>query len=161
ACGSIMRASQRSAVCNLVFAPKGQFVYYTNWSSFMKGTLVKECPMRLCAALLLVAGLIAGPARAEDDKEEEKAPAKLTAVELAAKIDAALNAKIKVRKAKAAPAADDSELVRRMHLDISGRIPDLMTARDYIDNPEKDKRAKLIDTLLADDRYSVHWANIW
>jgi len=117
--------------------------------------------MRLCAALLVVAGLVAGPARAEDKADEEKAPVKLTAAELADKINAALDAKIKARKAKPAPAADDAELVRRLHLDLSGRIPDLMTARDYIDSPEKDKREALIDKLLDDDRYAVHWANVW
>src|SRR5262245_42650980 len=113
--------------------------------------------MRLCAALLC-AGLLVASARGDD---EDKAPAKLTAKELAAKIDHHLAAKIKARKATAAPAASDPELVRRLHLDLSGRIPDLMTARDYIDDPEKDKLGKLIDDLLKNERYAVHWANVW
>jgi hypothetical protein len=87
--------------------------------------------------------------------------AKLTAAELAAKIDAYLAAKWKERKATPAPRADDAEWVRRLHLDLTGRIPDILAARDFAENPAKDKRAKLIDTLLASDRYPLHFANVW
>src|SRR5205814_1394233 len=41
------------------------------------------------------------------------------------------------------------------------RIPDILAARDFIDNPGKDKRARLIDTLLDGERYASHWATVW
>jgi len=82
-------------------------------------------------------------------------------VALAAKIDEHIAAKAKANKAVLAPAADDSELVRRLYLDLTGRIPDILAARDFIDNPAADKRHRLIERLLVHDRYPIHWANVW
>src|SRR5262245_47455508 len=87
--------------------------------------------------------------------------ARLSAPDLAARIDEHLAARLNQRKVPAAPAADDAELVRRLHLDLTGRIPDILAARDFIDNPGKDKRARLVEQLLADERYPLHWANVW
>jgi hypothetical protein len=109
---------------------------------------------RLClfsALLLLWAPTVRaeGPAR------------KLSAAELAGQIDQHLAARWKDRKVPPAPLASDAEWVRRVHLDLSGRIPDILAARDFIDNPGKDKRARLIDALLDSERYASHWATVW
>lgn len=47
------------------------------------------------------------------------------------------------------PQADDGELVRRLYLDIVGRIPTVAEARAYLDDKSADKRQKLVDRLLA------------
>jgi hypothetical protein len=60
-----------------------------------------------------------------------------------------------------APPAGDADLVRRLHLDLTGRIPDILAARDFIENRTPDKTAKLIDLLLESDRHAVHFANVW
>src|SRR4051812_16052852 len=106
--------------------------------------------------VLLLAALTAGPALAAGEP-----PARLTPAALAARIDAHVSARIKASGGVAAPLADDAELVRRLHLDLAGRIPEITVARDFIEGPGKDKRAKLIDALLDEERYSVHWANVW
>ncbi|MBY0228470.1 MAG: DUF1549 and DUF1553 domain-containing protein [Gemmataceae bacterium] len=105
-------------------------------------------------ALLLVA-LLPGAG------EAKPLPAKIAAQALADRIDALIDKKLKGAKVPAAPQADDAELVRRLALDLTGRIPDLLSARDFIDNPSKGKKAKLLAKLLADPRYSLHWANVW
>jgi hypothetical protein len=86
---------------------------------------------------------------------------KLSALALATRIDEHLAARWKARKVTPAPRADDAELVRRLTLDLTGRIPDILAARDFADNPAKDKVGKLIDKLLADDRYATHFSNVW
>src|SRR5262245_20847715 len=96
--------------------------------------VAKECPrMRRSALLLVLAGALV-PAGARAD-----APVKLTAAQLAARIDAHLAAGWKARKATPAPLVDDVEFVRRASLDLTGRIPDILTARDFADDPAKDK----------------------
>ncbi|MDI1312227.1 DUF1549 domain-containing protein [Prosthecobacter sp.] len=59
-----------------------------------------------------------------------------------------------------APATDEV-LVRRFYLDIAGRIPTLDEAQAYITSKDSQKRAKLIDTLLASDGYTSHMFNYW
>jgi hypothetical protein len=86
---------------------------------------------------------------------------KLSASEVADRIDKQVAAKYRSRKVIPAPPADDGELVRRLYLDLTGRIPDILAARDFADNPGTDKREKLIDSLLVSDRYAIHFANVW
>ena len=112
--------------------------------------------MRLRVTLLALAAALALPALAPAEEAQ-----KLSAEQLAARIDALVAAKWADRKVTAAPKADDAEWVRRVTLDLNGRIPDILAARDFIEDSGKDKRAKLIDTLLGTDRYAIHWANVW
>jgi hypothetical protein len=60
-----------------------------------------------------------------------------------------------------APVADDATFMRRAYLDLTGRIPDLVPARDFLENPDPQKRAKLIEQLLANPRYAEHMANVY
>ena len=86
---------------------------------------------------------------------------KLTAAELAVRIEEHVGAKWKARRVTPAARADDAEWLRRISLDLSGRIPDILAARDFIDNPAPDKRARTIERLLKEDRHAYHWATVW
>ncbi len=55
---------------------------------------------------------------------------------------------------KPAPLADDAQFVRRVYLDLVGRIPSVDEARAFLDDPDPNKRAKLIDRLLASPEFS-------
>ncbi len=59
-----------------------------------------------------------------------------------------------------APASDDV-LVRRLYLDIAGRIPTIEEAAAYKQSNDPLKRMKLIDTLLASDGYTSNMFNYW
>lgn len=67
-------------------------------------------------------------------------------------IDALIAAKNKGKPASAK--ADDAEFLRRVYLDLAGRIPSVQEARAFLDDKTADKRAKLIDKLLASPDYS-------
>jgi hypothetical protein len=54
---------------------------------------------------------------------------------------------------------NDEQFVRRVYLDIAGRIPSHDEATSFIKNPAKDKRAKLIDMLLDSPGYASHMFN--
>ena len=65
------------------------------------------------------------------------------------------------------PAAevDDSTWCRRVYLDIIGRIPNTTELAAFLKERGAGKRAKLVDTLLHDDKYTEeyarHWSTIW
>jgi uncharacterized protein DUF1549/uncharacterized protein DUF1553 len=55
-------------------------------------------------------------------------------------------------KPRSAP-SDDAEFLRRIYLDLAGRIPSVHEARTFLEDRSADKRAKLIDQLLAGPDY--------
>ena len=81
---------------------------------------------------------------------------------LARKISAAIDHRLAAdwasRGIKAAPVADDEEFCRRVYLDVIGRIPKVSEVRAFAADTDKDKRAKLVDTLMKKPGYSTRLA---
>ena len=92
------------------------------------------------------------------------APAAMPVEELrarAAQIDKLVTENLAKQKlAPNAPASDDI-FVRRVYLDIAGRIPTMKETTDFLASGDTDKRAKLIDELLASDAYVQNFFNYW
>jgi len=80
---------------------------------------------------------------------------------LAATIDRLLAAKWAEANVSPAPLSDDAEFLRRVSLDLIGKIPTASEARDFLDDPRPDKRTKLVDRLLESPAYLVHATEIW
>lgn len=57
--------------------------------------------------------------------------------------------------------ADDATLVRRMTLDIAGRLPTVQETQDYVRSQDPDKVEQLVDRLLASDDYADFFARKW
>ena len=55
----------------------------------------------------------------------------------------------------------DAVFVRRVYLDVIGTLPTAKEARDFISNPDKNKRRLLIDRLLERDEFTDYWAMKW
>lgn len=53
-----------------------------------------------------------------------------------------------------APLADDAEFLRRVWLDLAGRIPSSEETRRFLDNSDPNKRSQMIDQLLAAPTYA-------
>jgi hypothetical protein len=56
---------------------------------------------------------------------------------------------------------DDYEFIRRASLDIIGRIARPEEIARFVNDPSDDRRASLIDRLLASEEYAGHWAELW
>ncbi len=56
---------------------------------------------------------------------------------------------------------DDSTFIRRVCLDIAGRLPTTEETRKFLPNKDTSKRDKLIDTLLDSTDYADYFANKW
>src|SRR5581483_5588314 len=61
----------------------------------------------------------------------------------------------------AGPRADDAEFLRRAYLDLVGVIPTAEKAQAFLDSTDANKRAALIDELLADPRFGHQIAETW
>jgi hypothetical protein len=82
-------------------------------------------------------------------------------LQVAQQIEQQIQAKLAEARIPASPAADDAEFLRRVYLDITGRIPTCDQAVAFLDDNSADKRAKLIDELLNRPEYGLHLATIW
>ena len=76
-------------------------------------------------------------------------------------IDEHLFAKLRTLRMNPSPMADDSVFVRRAFLDALGVLPTADEARAFVADPAPDKRARLIDALLARPEFADHWALKW
>jgi hypothetical protein len=56
---------------------------------------------------------------------------------------------------------DDATFLRRAFLDTIGTLPTANESRAFLDDPENDKRQRLIDHLLQRSEYADYWAMIW
>ena len=56
-----------------------------------------------------------------------------------------------------APATTDFEFVRRIYLDLTGRIPTPAQVTQFVNDTTTDKRAKLVDSLIG----SPTWIDKW
>ena len=92
---------------------------------------------------------------------EERVGEKTDAARVARLIDEAIDARLKSEGVQAAQLADDAEFVRRLHLDLHGGVPTLEQVKRFLADVGRDKRTRLIDSLLADPRYGEYLADIW
>jgi hypothetical protein len=114
------------------------------------------------ACILTLGGILLVPAgRAAPPKESAPAADASAVADGVKLIDEALKASWDENKLTPAARCDDYEFLRRASLDIIGRIATPAEIKTYMDDPAKDRRAKLIDRLLASEEYPKNWANLW
>jgi hypothetical protein len=73
-------------------------------------------------------------------------------------IDQHVDARLKAEGVTAAPQADDANFIRRLTLDLVGRIPTVFETQSYVASTEPDKRSKLVDRLMASPGFVRHQA---
>jgi hypothetical protein len=59
----------------------------------------------------------------------------------------------------AAPLASDEEFIRRLYLDLTGRIPDGDAVEKFLTDPTSDKRERLIDRLVGSPEHAAKLAH--
>ena len=62
---------------------------------------------------------------------------------------------------KGNPMSDDATFVRRIHLDIIGRIPTTRETETFITDKAPDRRAQLIKRLINSEAHVLHSYNFW
>lgn len=79
----------------------------------------------------------------------------------AAAIDSMLDASHKAASVVPAKVMGDEEFIRRVSLDVAGRLPSPEEVVRFRRSNDKNKRAELIDALLAGPDYARNWARYW
>jgi hypothetical protein len=97
-----------------------------------------------CMAALVVAAIMGTSSQAQQ--------AKPSAREVAHKVDELLGK---------TPPADDTTFLRRVRLDLTGKMPDAAELKAFLADKEPGKRGKLIKKLLAGDEFSINWGSYW
>jgi hypothetical protein len=79
----------------------------------------------------------------------------------AAAIDAHLAARWQEHGVEPAPPLDDAQFVRRIHLELAGRIPTYEETVAFLRDSSSSKRDAVIERLLASPDYVSHFYNYW
>ena len=82
-------------------------------------------------------------------------------VDPTAAINYLLAADWKARGITPAPVCDDRTFVRRVYLDLAGRIPTGKEADAFLKDTKSQNRARLVDRLLAGNDYPRNFREIW
>ena len=104
--------------------------------------------------------------KAEDEKPKGKLPERPSKVVAKPtlnheELDSLLDKALASEKVTPATLTNDVEFVRRIYLDMVGKLPTPEQARAFVQTTEKDKRGKLIEHLLISEDFSKNWARYW
>jgi hypothetical protein len=121
--------------------------------------------MRSCLSFIaFVAGIVLmathAPALAAKRSESDGAAPRSMAA-MTARIDELLQQGWQAAGVEPAADASDGEFLRRAYLDFAGVIPRVSEVREFQVDQRADKRARLVDRLLASPRYATHMATTW
>ncbi len=78
-------------------------------------------------------------------------------------VDELVDKKLKRVKVLPSEVCDDSEFVRRVHIDLTGLPPTPEAVRAFLADarPAREKRGELVDKLVGSDAFVEHWTNKW
>jgi hypothetical protein len=129
--------------------------------TFLPCAIVAACALAVCQGALAVELLpskgdakargLASAARPESSARPDE-PASIV-------VDRLIDAKLAEAKVTPAAQIDDATFVRRLMLDLAGRVPTPVEVRDYVDSKAKNKREQLVDRLLTSPEFVDHQVN--
>jgi len=76
-------------------------------------------------------------------------------------IDARVLAVLRARNIKPANLCSDSVFFRRVHIDVTGTLPDPRKVYEFLRDRSPGKRAALIDDLLESEEFADYWSLKW
>lgn len=117
----------------------------------------RKIPLLSASVLLTLATCL----HAADKEPPALTPREKESMALADTIDKLIAARWKSNKITPAAATDDAEFLRRVYLDLSGRIPSIVDVSDFLADKDKEKRLHLVQRLIGSDRYAAHQAVLW
>ena len=85
----------------------------------------------------------------------------LTPQQTAAQIDQLFQAHWEAVEVQPAAPASDEEFVRRIYLDLAGRIPSVSEVRQFLNDANPDRRLKLVEDLIDGPAFVRHFTILW
>lgn len=105
--------------------------------------------------------VLGAPSSLAAKRSESGAAAPQPTSAMTARIDDLLQRGWQTAGVEPAANATDGEFVRRAYLDFAGVTPRVSEVREFLADEQPDKRARLVDRLLASPRYATHMATTW
>ena len=113
-------------------------------------------------------GLLGLPLPAESEEKPAAAQPAATsaddardALRLAEKIDEYIAQRWKAEKVTSAGPVDDAAFMRRVSLDIAGKIPAVADLHEFLEDKSPDRRQRYVEKLLDSPAYIMHFSNVW
>ncbi len=78
-----------------------------------------------------------------------------------AQVDALILKGLAATKTDVSEPTNDEQFIRRVYLDVIGRLPEPPAIREFVASRMRNKRAALIDDLLKHPDYGQNWARYW
>jgi len=88
-------------------------------------------------------------------------PRRLSAAEVAAEVDRLFERSWQSSGVQPAAISSDSEFVRRLYLDLAGRVPAVSEVRQFLADERADRRSALVDSLLDSPAFVRHFTILW
>ncbi len=76
-------------------------------------------------------------------------------------IDKLIASKWKENGLESSARTSDEEFLRRLYIDLAGRIPNAEEVKKFLESKNKNKRSLKIDELLASEEYGGYMADMW
>ena len=76
-------------------------------------------------------------------------------------LDRHINAVLKKENIQPSKVSEDTEFLRRVHLDLTGKIPTPEEVLNFLKDGSPNKRQKKIDQLLGSEPYIEYWTRLW
>jgi hypothetical protein len=121
---------------------------------------------RVAARVAFVDGLLAAVGAAGSDAADRPEGPRQddqddAVARLAAGIDAHIARRWAAEQVRPTDPSDDAEFMRRVTLDLAGKIPAVADLHEFLDDTDPDKRRKLVDRLLESPAYVMNFSNVW
>lgn len=81
--------------------------------------------------------------------------------ELTSRVDNELATQWQKNGIRPVEGASDAEFMRRVYLDLTGRVPAVSEAHEFFDDTSPNRRELLVDRLLDDRDHATHMAALW
>jgi hypothetical protein len=75
-------------------------------------------------------------------------------------LDTAVEANCRAAGVPLADPCDDATFLRRAWLDLAGRVPPVIPARQFLDAADASKRERLVAELLESEDFTTHWGRV-
>ena len=72
-----------------------------------------------------------------------------------------IGTRLKEQDLKPSKQSSDAEFLRRVHLDLTGKIPTADEVLEFLKAGSKNKREKKIDRLIGSEPYIQYWTHLW
>lgn len=95
------------------------------------------------------------------DPNKEQSTFGSSDVEMVAFINDQIQSRWNEHEVAPSPKANDSEWVRRVHLDLAGRIPTTLEVETFLEDNAPNKREELLHSLLESRDFAGHFASQW